>query len=277
INKIKQVVKERYGKSAEKGGKKEPCCPSEAGTSSSFASAHGLYLQEELSFIPEIALNLSKGCGNPTGFANLQPGEVVVDFGCGGGIDVILASNKVGPLGKVIGVDFAPQMIERAKQAVAEAGVTDTVELVVADMEQLELPDGFADVVISNCVINLCPDKEAVYREAFRILKPGGRLAISDIVYTEKINPQVQERFQSTWAGCVGGAIEEDSYFEIVRKIGFDQIEIVARHLLPSKELEAMACCPGNEFTPTPAKEDLEIVQEKVISIKFTAVKPSLR
>lgn len=273
---IKQIVKERYGKCAEKGSGEEPCCPSMASTSKSFAAEHGLYGQEELSLLPEIALNLSKGCGNPVGFANLQAGEVIVDFGCGAGIDVILAAHKVGPGGKIVGVDFSPCMIERAQQAVAEASLKDTVELLVADMERLELPDGFADVVISNCVINLCPDKEAVYREAFRILKPAGRLAISDIVYTEKVDPKVQERFQSTWAGCVGGAIEEDSYFEIVRKAGFRQVEVVARHTLPPKELEAMACCPGPEFTPAPAKEDLAVVQGKVTSVKFTAVKPSV-
>ncbi|MFQ5721658.1 MAG: methyltransferase domain-containing protein [Candidatus Aminicenantales bacterium] len=272
---IKQVVKDRYGKCAEIGvGERSCCCPSEMHSSSSFAAEHGLYGQEELSLVPEIALNLSKGCGNPTGFANIQLGEVVVDFGCGAGIDVILAAHKVGPSGKVVGVDFASQMIERAKQAVTEADLADTVELLVADMDQIELPDGFADVVISNCVINLCPNKEAVYREAFRILKPGGRLAISDIVYTEKVDSLVQERFQSTWAGCVGGAIEEDNYFEIVRKTGFKQVEVVARHPLPPKELEAMACCPGPEFTPAPAKEDLAVVQGKVISIKFTAKKP---
>jgi SAM-dependent methyltransferase len=273
---IKQTVKERYDKCAEKGGGEKPCCPSMAPTSKSFAAEHGLYGQEELSLIPEIALGLSKGCGNPTGFANLQPGEVVVDFGCGGAIDVILAAHKVAPNGKVVGVDFAPHMIERATQAVAEAGQTDRVELLVADMERLDLPDGIADVVISNCVINLHPDKEAVYREAFRVLKPGGRLAISDIVYTEKIEPRLQDRFQSTWAGCVGGAIEEDSYFEIVQEAGFRGIEVVARHPLPPKELEAMACCPGPEFTPAPAKEDLAVVQGKVTSIKFTAVKPQI-
>jgi len=272
---IKQVVKGRYGKCAEIGGAKESCCcPGEAPTSSSFAAEHGLYGQEELSLVPEIALNLSKGCGNPTGFADLQPGEVVVDLGCGAGIDVILAAHKIGPGGKVVGVDIAPQMIERAKQAVDEAGLTDTVDLRIDDIERLELPDGFADVVMSNCVINLCPDKEAVYREAFRILKPGGRLAISDIVYTERVDPQVHERFQSTWAGCVGGAIDEDSYFEIVRKAGFRKVEVVARHQLSPKELEAMACCPGPGFTPAPAKEDLDVVQGKVTSIKFTAVKP---
>lgn len=276
-NEIKQIVKGRYGKCVEAGGGKESCCcPGEAPANLSFAAEHGLYSQAELSLVPETALTLSKGCGNPTGIANLQSGEVVMDFGCGAGIDVILACNKVGSSGKVVGVDFTTQMIERAKQAVAEAGLADTVKLLVGDMEQLELPDEFANVVISNCVINLCPDKEAVYREAFRILKPGGRLAISDIVYTEKIDPQVQERFQSAWAGCVGGTIEKDKYFEIVQKAGFRQVEVLSCNPLPSKELEAMACCPGPEFTPPPAKEDIDMVQGKVTSIKFTAVKPQI-
>ena len=197
-----------------------------------------------------------------------------MDLGCGGGIDVILAARKVGPEGKVIGVDFAPQMIERARQAVAEAGLKDRVELIVTDMERLGLPDEFADVMISNCVINLCPDKGAVYKEAFRILKSGGRLAISDIVTTEKIEPGLRERFRSTWAGCLGGAVEEGDYFQIVQKAGFRQVGIVARHLLTPGELEAMACCPGVEFTPAPAKDDLALVQGKFTSIKFTAAKP---
>jgi len=125
--------------------------------------------------VPELALNLLRGCGNPTGFANLQLGDVVVDFGSGGGIDVILAAHKVGSRGRVIGIDFASQMIERAKQTVAEMGFQDrNIELRVSDMTRTQLPDRFADVVISNCVINLCPDKDAVYQEAFRILGPKG-------------------------------------------------------------------------------------------------------
>ncbi len=235
----------------------------------------GLYGEAELSLVPEVALNLSRGCGNPTGFANLQPGEVVVDFGCGGGIDIILATHKVGPQGKVVGVDFAPQMIERATQAVAEAGLQDrAIELRVADMERTELLDGSANVVISNCVINLCPDKDAVYREAFRILRGGGRLAISDIVLTETIDPELRGRFQSTWAGCLGGAIWEEEYWQTVTKAGFAELQIVARHLLTPDELAAMACCPGEEFTPAPSQEDRSLVEGKVSSIKFTVVKP---
>jgi SAM-dependent methyltransferase len=149
------------------------------------------------------------------------------------------------------------------------------IELFVADMERSQLPDSFADVVISNCVINLCLDKEAVYKEAFRVLRPGGRLAISDIVFTEDINPRLRERFQSTWAGCLGGAIPEEAYWQRVGEAGFAEVRIVARHILTPEELGAMACCPGEEFTPAPAEKDLAAVQGKVISVKFTATKPS--
>ena len=195
-----------------------------------------------------------------------------MDFGCGGGIDVILAAHKVGSQGKVIGIDFAEQMIEQAKQAVSKAGLQDrNIELYVADMENSQIPERLADVVISNCVINLSPDKEAVYKEAFRILKRGGRLAISDIVLTEDIDPNLREHFQSTWAGCLGGAVTEQDYFQTVSKVGFSAVQIVAQHTLSAEELVAMASCPGVEFTPAPAKEDLAVVQGKVKSIKFTA------
>lgn len=199
-----------------------------------------------------------------------------MDFGCGGGIDVILAAHKVGEQGRVVGIDFTPQMIERAKQAVTEVGLQDrNIEFRVVDMENSQLPNHFADVVISNCVINLCPDKEAVYKEAFRILRPGGSLAISDIVLTENIDPELRERFRSTWSGCLGGAIAELDYGQTVRKAGFIEMQIVARHLLTSEELEAMACCPGQAYTPPPGQEDRARVEGKVASIKFTALKPS--
>jgi ubiquinone/menaquinone biosynthesis C-methylase UbiE len=198
-----------------------------------------------------------------------------VDFGCGGGIDVILAAHKVGEGGKVVGIDFAPQMIEIAKKAVIESGFQQRdIELRAADIGKSQLPTDFADAVISNCVINLCPDKDAVYEEAFRILRPGGRLAISDIVLTKDINSQLRERFQATWAGCLGGAILEESYWDTMRKAGFIEFKMVSRHTLTPTELKAMASCPGEEFTPPPNNEDLEIVQGKVDSVKFTAIKP---
>jgi len=201
---------------------------------------------------------------------------VVVDSGCGGGIDVILAAHKVGEQGKVVGIDFSPEMIERARQAVIDSGLHKrNIELRVGDMGQSQLPDGFAEVVISNCVINLCPDKASVYEEAFRILRSGGRLAISDILMTEGIDSKLQERFQSTWSGCLGGAILENDYWQTVSKEGFTEIQIITRYTLTEEELKAMACCPGEEFTPAPAEEDIAAVQGKVISVKFTAIKPS--
>ncbi len=225
--------------------------------------------------VPEIGINLSRGCGNPTGFANLQPGEVVVDFGCGAGIDISLAAHKVGKQGRVVGLDFAPQMIERAKQTVIESGLHDrNIELNVTELENSQLPGSIADVVISNCVINLCLDKKAVYGEAHRILRPGGRLAISDIVLTEEIDPRLRERFEETWAGCLGGAVPEEEYWETIKEAGFTDVTIVSRHILTSRELTAMASCPGEEFTPAPAQEDLAVVQGNVVSFKFTAIKP---
>jgi SAM-dependent methyltransferase len=187
---------------------------------------------------------------------------------------VILAARKVGAGGKVYGVDFTLQMIEQAKEAVARAGLPDrTVEFRHASLEDTTLPDASADVVISNCVINLCPDKNAVYREAFRILKPGGRLAISDIMLTGPIDAELRERLQSVWAGCTGGAIPEGEYWDTLINAGFTEIKIVARHLLSDPELDWMACCPGKEYTPSPAADDLNQVQGKVVSVKFTAIK----
>ena len=225
--------------------------------------------------LPEIAFDLSRGCGNPTGFSNLQRGDMVVDFGCGGGIDVILAANKVGSEGRVIGIDFTDQMIGRAKQATVEAGLQGRdIHFHVEDLEKSHLPGGSADVIVSNCVINLCPDKDAVYQEAFRILKPGGQVAISDIVITEHITSELRDKFQSAWSGCLGGAITERNYWQAVRNAGFSEFQIVARHNLTPDELQAMACCPGEDFCPPPSESDLALVEGKVASIKFTASKP---
>ncbi|MBU2446018.1 MAG: methyltransferase domain-containing protein [Bacteroidetes bacterium] len=266
---IKDLTKDRYGRFAGKYAEKGNPCPIRK------KQVRGLYNQEEISLVPKTALNLALGCGNPVRFVNLKPGEVVVDLGCGAGIDVISAAHKVGPGGRVIGVDISPQMIEKAKQAVAEAGLQDRkIELYLGDIEKLQLPDSFADVVISNCVIILVPNKDSAYREAFRILKPGGRVAISDIIFSEKICPKMKARFESTWSGVVGGAIDEKDYLEIVNRVGFKKIEIVERHFLTPEELMAMSSCPGTEFAPAPDEKDVEAVQGKVVSIKFTAIKP---
>lgn len=275
VKEITQEVRRRYGAFAETGGHKESCCAAAAEAGTGYAVDQGLYGEADLAVVPEGALDLSRGCGNPTGFAGLAAGEVVVDFGCGGGIDVILAAHKVGAEGRVVGVDMTPQMIERARDNALKAGLpAEGVDFRVADLTTTGLPDGAADVVISNCVINLCPDKESVYREAFRLLRPGGRVAISDVVLSEPIDPELQERFRATWAGCMGGAVPEANYLEMVGHSGFAQVEVVSRHPLADTELDAMARCPGPEFAPAVDPDDLAPVQGKVVSIKFTAVKP---
>jgi len=271
---IKQEVKRRYDTFAKEGGSAEGCCPLVGGGTESFALEHGLYSKEELALLPNLAINLSRGCGNPTSFANLKPGEAVADFGSGGGIDLVLAAHKVGPTGKVIGIDFAPNMQGRSKEVMKEAGLSDRAEFILLDIENPQVPDNLADVVISNCVINLCPCKPCVYKQIFEILKPGGRLAISDIVTIGDIDPKVREYFQSIWSGCTGGAIPEDEYFKIVQDAGFSQLKVVARHILGPKELDEMASCPGEKFSPALSEEKLAQMQGKIVSTKFTAIKP---
>ncbi len=277
IVETKEAIRDRYGRFAERGGRREACCRSGelADACCGYAVGEGLYTDADLALVPAGAVDLSRGCGNPTGFAGLRPGEVVFDFGCGGGIDVLLAALKVGADGKVIGIDFSPEMIERAKEKVGEAGVQDRVKLLAADLADTALPHASADAIISNCVFNLCPDIDAVYQEVFRVLRPGGRLAVSDIIFTEAIAPEVQARLRSTSAGCLAWAIPEAAYLELVRSSGFSDLHIVTCHRLGAHEVEAMACCPGRDFSQPVDERDLAAVKGKMASIKFTAVKPT--
>ena len=275
ILKIKDLVRHRYGAFADAGGA-QACCSAIGQTASGSTADPTLYTAEQLALVPKGALSLSRGCGNPIGFAGLHASEAVVDLGCGGGIDVVLAAQAVGLAGRVVGVDVAPQMIKKTRENLVEAGLgAQRIDLRVADLADTGLPAGCADVVISNCVMNLCPDKDAAYQEAYRILRPGGRLAISDIVWTEEIAPDLEASFESTWAGCVGGALLAERYFETVRQAGFEHISVVGEHPFSAGELDEMARCPGPDFTPKPARADLDAVQGKLMSIKFTAHKPS--
>ncbi|HWE56099.1 MAG TPA: methyltransferase domain-containing protein, partial [Acidimicrobiales bacterium] len=234
----------------------------------------GVYDPEQLAVVPAGALRLSRGCGNPTRLGMIGPGDTVIDLGCGGGIDVILAAHQVGPSGTVIGVDFAPEMLQHATCNIAEAGLAERdIRLHLADLADTGLPDGCADVIISNCVINVCPDKDAVYREAYRLLRPGGRLAISDVMLTEALPANLDTAFQETWAGCLGGAVPEQRYFDMVRAAGFHAVTVAGDKPLSAEVLDHMSVCPGPQFTPKPARADLAAVQGKVTSIKFTALK----
>ena len=265
---IKKMEADHYGTLAEKYAFKGNPCPIRR----TFNKI--IYTTEELASLPEIARNLALGCGNPVSFANLKPGETVVDLGCGAGIDVIFAARKIGKKGKIIGVDIASQMIEKAKQTVVQAGLETNTEFLVGDIEKLKLSDNIADVVISNCVIVLCPNKDMVYKNAFKILKPQGRLAISDVILTEPIDPEINERFKSTWRGILGGAIPEKDYLETVKKAGFKDIKVVKRHMFTSEEVFMMSQCPGPEFVPAADPEDLKVLEGKAASLKFTAIKP---
>ena len=213
------------------------------------AEAFG-YSRQELASIPAEA-NMGLSCGNPTAFASLKPGEVVVDLGCGGGLDVFLAAAKVGPTGKAIGIDMTPEMIARARQNAAKGAggkpITN-VEFHLSTIDKLPLPDASVDCVISNCVINLAPDKRAVFREIFRVFKPGGRLAISDLVLKKPLSPELASDL-TAYVGCIAGAIGVEDYRNGLQEAGFGQMEIVDTgsdlNAYAKVEPQRVCCCSG--------------------------------
>ena len=221
---VKEYVKKRY---SEIVGTGKTCCgPSCSCGPSTLDTALQLgYSKEELENIPETS-NLGLGCGNPTALAGLNKGETVLDLGSGAGIDVFLAAQKVGPKGRVIGVDMTKEMIKKAQVTAKDFGY-ENVEFRLGEIENLPVEDKTVDVIISNCVINLSPDKEKVYQEAYRVLKPKGRILISDIVTEEELPEEVKKSFDA-WAGCVAGALEKNEYLNIINNSGFKNIKIVS-------------------------------------------------
>jgi SAM-dependent methyltransferase len=214
---IEQIVQSKYASVAASGLSNDHSGVRQV------AEAFG-YTADELASIPAEA-NMGLSCGNPTAYANLKPGEVVVDLGCGGGLDVLLAAKKLGATGKAIGIDMTPEMIERARANAAKANVRN-VEFHLARIDRLPLPDSSADCVISNCVINLASDKPAVFREISRVLKPGGRLAASDIALKKPLPPEIGNDLMA-YVGCIAGAISFDEYRSSLLAAGFDPVEIV--------------------------------------------------
>jgi len=214
------------------------CCgPTSAGD---YAQKIG-YALDELSDLPDAAQLASAGCGNPTALASLKEGEVVLDLGSGGGIDVFIAAKKVGPTGKAIGVDMTQEMLDLATKNAAELGF-ENVEFRKGDIENLPVEDGTIDVIISNCVINLAPDKDKVFREAYRVLKPGGRITVSDIV-TDGDLPEEIRNNPDQWAACVSGALDEKLYLEKIRNAGFERVKVLDKRdfsgIVKSAEVEA--------------------------------------
>jgi arsenite methyltransferase len=222
---IQETVKQKYGEAAKRaasGG--TACCGGGAGLSGCDPITKNLYDDDEKAGLPEKAVAASLGCGNPTALAKLQPGETVLDLGSGGGIDVILSAKRVGPTGKAYGLDMTDEMLALARENQKKAGV-ENVEFLKGAIENIPLPENTVDVIISNCVINLSGDKDRVLAEAFRVLKPGGRLAVSDVVVRGHVPAGVRKSME-LWVGCIAGALEENEYREKLARAGFESIDV---------------------------------------------------
>ena len=238
---IKEAVRQRY---AEAATSKSSCCGgSSCCSGDSDPITRDLYDELQRQDVPSAALEASLGCGNPTALAELTEGETVLDLGSGGGIDVILSARRVGPTGRAIGVDMTDEMLALAHRNAAEAGIPN-VEFRKGEIEALPLADGEVDVVISNCVINLSVDKPKVLAEAFRVLKPGGRFAVSDVVVRGEIPAEVRKSLEM-WAGCVAGALEEDEYRRLLSEAGFAEIEIEPTRIYEAGDVEAVLADHG--------------------------------
>jgi SAM-dependent methyltransferase len=223
---IKATIQERYGEAARQAAKGQigaGCCGGSCGAGPITANLYGDAERREL---PAEAVTASLGCGNPTALTELRAGDVVLDLGSGGGIDVLLSARRVGPAGKVYGLDMTDDMLALARDNQRKAGVTN-VEFLKGDIEQIPLPDASVDVIISNCVINLATDKDKVLADAWRVLRPGGRFAVSDIVVRGEV-PDAIRRNAELWVGCVAGALEENDYRKRLARAGFEGIEVEA-------------------------------------------------
>jgi ubiquinone/menaquinone biosynthesis C-methylase UbiE len=258
---IREAVRERYGKAVKAvvRGAKSSCCGSStaAGFGGTDPITRDLYAEDQTAGLPEDALKASFGCGNPTALAELKPGETVLDLGSGGGIDVLLSARRVGPTGKAYGLDMTDEMLELAGQNKAKAGVTN-VEFLRGTIEAIPLPDHAVDVIISNCVINLSADKDKVLREAFRVLKSGGRFAVSDIVLRREL-PEDLRKSLNLWTGCVAGALVEADYVAKLKAAGFQDVAVEATRIYTKDDAAEMAstssCC-GTDLGPVLAGLD---------------------
>ena len=275
---IRKMVREGYGKIAEKRtsccGPATSCCGPQDFTRE--ASKRIGYSEEELKVVPEGA-NLGLGCGNPIALASLKPGEVVIDLGAGAGFDCFLAANQVGKSGKVIGVDMTPQMLDKAREN-ARTGNYGNVEFRLGEIEHLPVPDNHADIIISNCVINLSPDKKQVFREAFRVLKPGGRLMVSDIVLLKELPEEVRNSV-AAYIGCLAGAVSKNGYLGAIEEAGFRDTKIVDEVAFPAEmvvsnepTVREMKIMKNLNMSPEDARE----LARSVMSIKVSAAKPAV-
>jgi len=267
---IKEVVKENYGQAALRvttGG--SSCCGTNAANPECWdAITSNLYDATQINQIPEGALLASLGCGNPTALARLNPGEVVLDLGSGGGIDVLLSARRVGPTGKAYGLDMTDEMLTLANENQRKSGI-DNVEFLKGEIENIPLPDNSVDVVISNCVINLSADKDKVLREAFRVLKPGGRFAVSDVVTRGEIKPEIRKSIL-LWVGCIAGALDEIEYRVKLAAAGFESVEVEPTRIYRAEEAKDILAAKGLDVEVVSAEVD-----GKFMSAFVRAVKPA--
>lgn len=283
---IKRIVRENYGSIAKDGGSccgpvstdnapsccgQMDCCNSTVVTPDDVSKCIG-YSDEDLAIAPE-GSNLGLGCGNPVALASLEEGEVVLDLGSGAGFDAFLAAKKVGSGGRVIGVDMTPEMVEKARNNAKKDGY-DNVEFRLGDIEDLPVEDGSVDAVISNCVINLSPEKESVFSEAFRILKPGGRLMVSDIVLLSELPDPIRDSV-TAYVGCVSGAVLRDEYIEIIESQGFEDVRTVDETVFPLEFILSEPTISSFFQDLKISKEEMNYLNSSILSVKVFAKKPN--
>ena len=266
---VKSVVKEKYGEAAKRAAVGKTSCGcggTEGGCGDPITS--NLYDVEQIGSLPVEAVVASLGCGNPTALAELKAGETVLDLGSGGGIDVLLSARRVGPTGKAYGLDMTDEMLALARENQRKSGVQN-VEFLRGEIEHIPLPSDSVDVIISNCVINLSADKDAVLREAFRVLKPGGRFAVSDVVVRGNDVPAEVRRNMELWIGCVAGALEEDEYRDMLGSVGFEQIDVEPTRIYKVEDAKAFLASAGPHLVQMAEKVD-----GKFMSAFVRATKP---
>lgn len=267
---IKEVVREKYGQAAlrVKAGGSSCCGAAPASGLSCDPITSNLYDSSQAEQIPEGAILASLGCGNPTALAKLNPGEIVLDLGSGGGIDVLLSARRLGPTGKAYGLDMTDEMLALANENKRKAGA-EIVEFLKGEIENIPLPDNSVDVIISNCVINLSADKDRVLREAFRVLKPGGRFAVSDVVTRGAIPEEIRQRVL-LWVGCIAGALDEAEYKAKLKAAGFEEIEVEPTRIYRVDEAREFLSSAGVNIDAIASQVD-----ERFMSAFVRAVKPA--
>jgi arsenite methyltransferase len=269
VENVKDIVKERYGQAAVRArtGEATSCCG--AGASSCCGPdpiTSGLYESGETAVLPKEAVNASLGCGNPTALAELKAGEVVLDLGSGGGIDVLLSARRVGPTGKAYGLDMTEEMLALARENQAKSGLTN-VEFLKGEIENIPLPDNSVDVIVSNCVINLSADKQQVLKEAYRVLKPGGRFAVSDVVVRGEVPAAIRKSVE-LWVGCVAGAMEEQEYIDKLQRAGFADVAVEPWRIYKTEDARTFIQEGGLDYDTVAAQADGKFMSAFVRAIK---------